>query len=833
MPLATGTHFGPYEILAPLGAGGMGEVYRARDTRLGRDVAVKVLPAGLAGDADRQRRFEQEARAAARLNNPNILHIYDVGQHEGQPYLVTELLEGETLRDRMAGEALPIRKSVELAIAIAHGLAAAHEQGIVHRDLKPENLFVTGDGRLKILDFGLAKLTRPDDADGALTLARSLGTDTDPGVVLGTVGYMSPEQVRGQHVDHRSDLFSLGAILYEMLSGKRAFRGDSPADTMSAILREDPSDLTAEDGEIPLALERIVRHCLEKSPGERFRSAHDLAFQLEGLSSPSGPGALEAPAAGGAAAAPRAVTRFRQLTYNRGTLYLGRFAPDGQTVVYAATWDEFARRLYMKRPESPDAIPLQVPSADILAISPTGEMAIQLSPRWAHNGAWEGTLATALLFGGAPRELAEHVVGADFAPSGDGLMVARDVDGKGQIEFPIGHVLYRTEGHVSYPRFAPDGRSVAFLDHPLAADDRGTVALVDLEGNKKTLTREWASAQGLAWSASGEEVWFTAADSGSLRSLYAVRPSGGMRSVSGFPGSVRVMDIAKDGRVLLTRDNIHVYIAGKAPGDERERNLGWLDWSLIADLTPDGRTVLFDEENQDVGADYVVCVRKTDGSPLVRLGEGSAQALSPDGRWALARLPRPGSPLMLLPTGPGQRRILETTTAALRRPRWLPDGKKFFYLAEAEDGLLDAFLYDVGSGASSQIHSKLPSHSLRTAISPDGLMAAVSFTDGSSFLLPLDGGTARPGPALEESEQFVAWSRDGHWLYVERIRSVPLKVHRVRASTGEREFWREFMPADSSGVVNSFNLQLDAEGDAYAYSYGRALCDLYIAEGVV
>src|SRR5499426_2146111 len=283
MALATGTRFGPYEIISPLGAGGMGEVYRARDTRLGRDVAVKVLPSLFAADEQRLLRFEQEACAAGALNHPNILAIHDVGKHDGSSYVVSELLEGETLRERMAGTALPQRKAIEYSLQIARGLAAAHEKGIVHRDLKPDNIFITNDGRVKILDFGLAKLTQPD-GNQSQTDVPTRRVDTDPGVVMGTVGYMSPEQLKGRPVDQRSDIFSFGCILYEMLSGRRAFHGESSAETMSAILREDPAELSDTNKNISPALERLVNHCLEKNPESRFHSASDLAFALEALS---------------------------------------------------------------------------------------------------------------------------------------------------------------------------------------------------------------------------------------------------------------------------------------------------------------------------------------------------------------------------------------------------------------------------------------------------------------------------------------------------------------------------------------------------------------------
>jgi TolB-like protein/Tfp pilus assembly protein PilF len=282
MSLSTGMKLGPYEIVAPLGAGGMGEVYRARDTRLERDVALKVIHPHFVTDADRLSRFEQEARAAARLDHPNILVVHDIGSHEGSPYIVSELLEGQSLREQL-GAALPPRKAVDIALQIAHGLAAAHEKGIVHRDLKPENVFVTKDGRIKILDFGVAKLTQPASG-GALDTEATTAAATEPGVVLGTVGYMSPEQVQGRPLDARSDLFSLGVVLYEMLSGKRPFHRGTAPETLTAILREEPPDLSETNKNIPPALERIVRHCLEKEPDRRFQSARDAVFDLESIS---------------------------------------------------------------------------------------------------------------------------------------------------------------------------------------------------------------------------------------------------------------------------------------------------------------------------------------------------------------------------------------------------------------------------------------------------------------------------------------------------------------------------------------------------------------------
>src|SRR3954470_5558337 len=358
MPLTLGTKLGPYEIQSPLGAGGMGEVYRARDTRLNRDVAIKILPASFSADPDRLQRFAQESRAAAALNHPNILSIYDIGEDRGAPYVVSELLEGESLRERLRAGPLSSRKALDYAQQIAKGLAAAHDKGIVHRDLKPENLFITSDGRAKILDFGLAKFTHPEAnvSDDAPTMQVA----TEAGTVMGTAGYMSPEQVRGKPTDSRSDIFSFGAILYEMLSGKRTFHGDSAADTMSAILKEEPADLSETNRNVSPALERIVRHCLEKNAAERFQSARDVAFNLEALtdisiSSRAGipvlpeersnrrwlvpllagilliaswAGVYRLAGKGKVASNPT----FHEITFQNGSIWDARFAPDGQTI---------------------------------------------------------------------------------------------------------------------------------------------------------------------------------------------------------------------------------------------------------------------------------------------------------------------------------------------------------------------------------------------------------------------------------------------------------------------------------------------------------------------
>jgi len=365
MPLNPGSALGPYEVVALIGSGGMGEVYRAHDSRLGRDVAIKILPESFASDVERVRRFEQEGRAAGALNHPHIVSVYDVRLDGPSPYVVSELLEGQTLRQRVSEGALPVRKATEYASQLAAGLAAAHDKGITHRDLKPENLFVTSDGRLKILDFGLARVRTPALGPTQQMNAPTMAADTQPGAVLGTVGYMAPEQVRGDEADHRSDIFAFGAIVYEMLTGARAFQRDSAAESMTAILREDPPEISRVGGSVPPALERIVQRCLEKNPTERFQSARDLGFSLDALSSLSEsssvavgprqervwnrvawPGVVAITVAAAVAGwlvasgvvADPTPPEFRQLTFRRGVVSSARFAPDGQ-VIFSAAWD--------------------------------------------------------------------------------------------------------------------------------------------------------------------------------------------------------------------------------------------------------------------------------------------------------------------------------------------------------------------------------------------------------------------------------------------------------------------------------------------------------------
>jgi Tol biopolymer transport system component/tRNA A-37 threonylcarbamoyl transferase component Bud32 len=859
MNLTSGTKLGPYEIVSLLGAGGMGEVYRARDSRLKREVAIKVLPQALSLDADRLRRFEQEALATAALNHPNILAVFDIGTNEGSPYVVSELLEGETLRERLRGGSIAVRKTLDYALQIAHGLAAAHEKGIIHRDLKPENLFVTKDGRVKILDFGLAKLTQFDS--GAHTSLPTMTHATEAGVVLGTAGYMSPEQVRGVAVDARSDIFSFGAILYEMISGKRAFHGETAADTMSAILKEDPAELNETNRNVSPALERIVQHCLEKNPEARFHSASDIAFDLEHLSGVSGTTAKVAAVAGarprsrllatlagglalalvmlaagwwlgrGSGSAPLA--EYKQITFRRGSMGHARFTPDGG-IVYSASWDGTGNQLYMARTDDPGSRELGLKDAELLSISKNGELAVRLRTVFFAGYARSGTLARVPLSGGTPREVLDNVQDADWSPNGDSMAVVRYVpeNGHWQLEYPIGNVLLDSINWISHPRISPDGKWVAFADHENnGGDDEGSIAVIgsDGKGKEKKLSSGWSSLEGIIWSPTGDEVWFACTNSGSGEEPHAVTLSGKLRTITNVPGGMWLED-QRNGTVLAVTHQQRVGIRGMAPGGKEERELGWFGWSILADISRDGHKILFTEAGDAGGPNYTVFLRDTDGSPPSRIGEGDAMAVSTDGKWAITKPPK-GGPLNLVPTGAGEAKPITHDAVTYESVRWLPDGKRLLASGiEAGHGARD-YVIDLSPGDAKPI---TPEGIAGVHLSPDGRSTAVLGSDGKWGVWPLEGSGIRPIPGLDSVYYVVGWSPDGGSVYAvsSRANEKAAKVYKVNIATGKMELWKTFGEDAAAGTRGVGGLQLSSDGTAYAYAYSETLSQAYVVTGL-
>ena len=833
----------------------MGEVYRARDAALGRDVAIKILPSGFSEDTERLWRFRQEAQAAAALNHPNILTIYHVGEHDGSPYIASELLEGETLRQRLQNGALPVRKAVEYAVQIARGLAAAHDKGIVHRDLKPENIFVCRDGRVKILDFGLAKLTRPEEHTSGSD-AMTLTARSEPGFVLGTVGYMSPEQVRGQTAGHASDLFSFGAILYEMLTGKRAFRGETAADTMSAILKEEPGELLATNRQVPPALERIVRHCLEKNPEERFQSARDVAFDLEALSTGSGTVSAQPLASGHTSRAKllqwvaavvallaafaagalfafhhRSVpaARYRRITFRAGTIQAAGFAPDGQSVVYSASLEGSPPEIFTTRPQSPESRALGLTGSSLLAVSATGEMAVSMGAHSTGAIFSAGTLARVPLEGGAPREILANVEGADWSKDGSTPVVARQAGDHDHLEFPPGKLLYETGGAISHPRLSPRGDRIAFFDHPGHLSDDGSVVITDLAGHRTTLTTGWTDLTGLAWSPQGDEVWFTGDRSNSGAGLFAVTLSGHERSVANSPGDLLLFDIAPDGRVLLAREDWRAGIYGLAPGEGKERDFSWLDYSVATGLSPDGKTLVFYEAGEGGGAQSSGFVRRTDGSPAVRLYDGPCGGLSHDAAWVICTTAE--GQLVEVPTKIGEVKALTHDQIIHGPAQWFPDEKRILFSGQEPGHGPRIYVQDL---AGSQPRAVTPEGaSFYNPLSPDGTQVAVAMgADYRTVIYPVGGGVPRPVAELKPGEVPVAWSPDGRFLYCYHLGDVPADVFRVEISNGNRTPWKRLAPPDPVGISSLGTLYLSSDGKSYVYTFQRRLDVLYLVEGL-
>jgi eukaryotic-like serine/threonine-protein kinase len=856
MTLTSGTRIGPFEIVTPIGAGGMGEVFRARDARLGRDVAVKILPSLFAADVDRLRRFEQEARAAAALNHPNILVLYDVGTADGVPYVVSELLEGETLRQTLERGALTPRKAVECGGQIASGLAAAHDKGIVHRDLKPENVFVTKDGRVKILDFGLAKLAEgPPNDESVATMAH-----TDPGMVVGTVGYMSPEQLRGEAVDARTDVFSLGAVLYEMFCGERAFKGKTAVDTMSAILKEDPAEFPATLHATAPAIERIIRRCLEKNVHERFQSARDVMFAFEALSTASG---VQSSVSGIMSASPPVVSRrlkpqvvaaslatllvvgaaayflgarlgahapaaptITQLTFRNGTLRGARFSPDGGTVLYAASWDGEPTRLYSTRPGNPESSTLGVPSADLLALSPkTGEMALALKPVIEKSFFTKGTLARAPLSGGAPREILENVTAADFTPDPPGLAAVIATPTNYRLEYPLGTVRLTVPYILSDLRVSPDGRQLAFISHPGGGDD-GAVQVIDQSGKTRTLSDGWISIGGLAWAPGGRELWFTATEAGGLKALHAVTLDGRQRLLYRAPERLQLEDVAPDGRVLLTGMTLQSQARFGSIKDKTERDLSWFDYASGVGLSGDGKLMSFTESGEGAGAKYGIFIRPTNGDPAVRIADGSNSALSPDGRQLAITSGPDGKSMLIAPTGAGQTRTIDISKYTVIATAWFPDNRRLGLAAFEAGKRARMYVLDTASGAVSPL---TPEGVRVLIVSPDGRWIGgtskqqkVLFDVQSKEVVPLKGST--PG------DQILGWTPDSHDLIVARVDDGVLRFVKIEIASGTRSAMIEVQSVDKSGFVEFGDYVLAADGDHYAYAATRQLSHLYLLQ---
>ena len=846
-----GQLIGHYRVLDKIGAGGMGEVFRARDERLGRDVALKLIRPASSDNPDHLRRFEQEARAAAALNHPNIVAIYDVGFEGANPYIVAELLEGKTLRGLFREGPIPVRQAAEYALQIAQGLSAAHARNIVHRDLKPENLFLTNDDRIKILDFGVAKL-QPSGGDNRSV--ESLTTVTKHGAVIGTVAYMSPEQLRGKTVDHRSDIFSFGTILYEMLTGKRAFHGETEVDTMTAVLREEPADSNLEEAAIAPPYRDIIYHCLEKEPENRFQSAKDLVFALQTISGSSPArvaplkrvktASLPWTVAGLLALAtvvlglsqllraPDTRPGYRRVTFEAGTLYSARFAPDGQSVVYGAAWNNKPVQLFTTVGNSLLSQPLEFTGAVLLGISRSNELALVVGG--THTGQLEsanGMLASAPLAGGAPRELLSDVRWADWDSQGR-LAVVHYVAGQSRLEYPIGNVLYQSGGWISNIRISPGGDLIAFMDHPVLWDTRGVVSIVDLSGHVRALSAAWESESGLAWRPDGKEVWFTAAPKGNNLNLMAVSLAGKVRHLLDVPMGVLLQDISADGRVLVALTSSRLAMGFTHLGDKDDVDLSWHDWNSARDISGDGRSVLFEDASEAAGPNYAVVIRRVDGGRPIRLGEGSSGSLSADGKWAASVSINEPPQITLLPVGAGQPRTVHVTGVQHVDSGWarfLSDSQQVAVNGDDPGHAARCYVVNLSNGRARPV---TPEGLVCGPISPESRLIIGKGDNGAISAFPIDGGAPKVLTARTTNFNPVQWSEDGTSLYGYHVGEFPSKVYALNLSTGQETALQELKPGSPAGVVMIAPVVASRDGRSFAYSYNQTLSVLYIISGL-
>ena len=822
MRIEAGTRIGPYVVTASLGAGGMGEVYRARDPRIDRDVAIKVLPADYAVNAERLSRFTLEAKTTGSLNHPNLLVIFDFGIHDNAPYLVTELLEGETLRERMDRGTVSTRKAIEWTIQIAEGVAAAHEKGVIHRDIKPENIFLTPGGRVKLLDFGLAKLIADDPAvaGDADTFMRH----TSPGATLGTPGYMAPEQVRGESIDERADIFGLGIVLAELAGGKHPFRRATSVETMGAILNADPVLPDA----IPGGLSRIIEHMLAKDVGSRFQSMKDVAFALNLLSGNHSSTELAAPPRATASESP--TREFLTLTLRRGSILNARFSSDG-SVFYSAAWEGNPVEIFLSHAGQVEAMPIGAPGMQFLAVAPGGDLAVSLDRSFLGGWASIGTLARMRHSGGAPRKLHERVVDADFSPDGKQLAIIKLADdGAFVVECPIGRPLRRSNGWLSRVRFSRDGTRLAFMNHPWFGDDAGHPVVIDLEGHEVIAPDAIApTTSGLAWSPDGKEIWFAGERAGFGRNILGYDMAGNQRLVLAAPGQLTLFDTRPDGAILLAHDTWRREAHAGRRGEPESRNLAWYDWPNVTALSADGGEILFEEQRalDPDGGGSAIFLRPVDGGPAVHVGYGQARAMSPDGKW-IAATSRLAGHLELIPTGIGEPKLVKCAGfESSTWWAWFSDGKRLLFVGAEAGG--SRFSREV-SLETGETRSVGPGN-LRwpCALSPDGESLASVSPEDQMMIYPMHGENGVPVLGARRGEWPICFSDDGKYLYVFPSGRARLSIDRLDLATGERVVWQEINPGDSAGIIDIHPIWLTPDGRHYAYSYRRCLSDLFLA----
>ena len=877
-----GRRLGPYEITDKLGEGGMGEVYRATDSKLKRDVAIKVLPAAFVADKERLARFEREAQLLAQLQHPNIASVYGLEESDGVRALVMELVPGPTLAERLERGALPVEESIAIARRIAEALEAAHEKGIVHRDLKPQNIKAALDGTVKVLDFGLAKAMDPvSSSSSAADVARSPTMMNSPtltamhgtalGVILGTAAYMSPEQAKGASVDKRADIWAFGVVLYEMLSGRRLFAGETAPETLAEVLKSE-IDFGKLAEPTPAAIRRLLRHLLERNPKNRLHDIADARIVLDEVI--RGDGTLERASAG--ATPPRGVTRrervawlaaaalaviagvavaagvvawraigapiekprFEKLTFAPQFISNARFAPDGRTIVLSAAREGNTSELFIRHPQDPQPRAVGRPDAQLLAVSSKGELALLTRARFQSHRTYSGTLARMPLTEASPREVLHDVTAADWSPDGAELAIIREVEGMSRLEHPIGKVLAESTGYLSDLRVSPRGDRIAYMPHAFPGDNRGRVVVIDRAGAVVATSPEYWGEEGLAWTAGGEEVLFSASMGGPEYAIRALAMDGTVRDVLSVPTGLIVHDATPSGRLLVSTHLERNVVFARFAGASEERELPWLDQSVNPVLSRDGRSVTFADQSQLSGSLYSVLFRAADGSMPVRLGDGSACDISPDGASVLSVVMDDPPRLMIYPTGAGEPRDISGAgfvAYVYETARFFRDGRSVVFCGTESGKASRCYVRDLAAGSARAV---TPEGTSGISVSADGATALARGPDGRFRRFPLDPrrsageGAGVPVPSLDRRDEIIQWEANGGSVLVYRPTEIPVRVDRLDLASGQRTLVRVLAPADRVGIYSIGSISFSDDERSYAYDMGRLVGTLFAVEGV-
>jgi serine/threonine protein kinase len=843
-----------YRIERELGQGGMATVYLAEDLKHKRKVALKVLKPELAAVLGAER-FVQEITTTAALQHPHILPLFDSGEADGFLYYVMPFIDGETLRTKLDRETqLGIDESVKIATAVADALDYAHRHGVIHRDIKPENILLH-EGRPMVADFGIALAVS----------AAAGGRMTETGLSLGTPHYMSPEQATAEReITARSDIYSLGSVLYEMLTGDPPHTGASAQQIIMKIITESAPSVTVLRKSVPPNVAAAVAKSIEKLPADRFENAKAFADALNNpaftTAATVSPAVASTPARSigawirnpwswaalgtiAALGATLAAVRVRQRsvadvsfvprTFKPEAIFNARFAPDGQTIVFSSTGETgTVSRLFVIRPDYPEASRFGPDSAHLLAISAKGELAVLTGATYLGHRLFEGTLATLPLGGGAPREVLTKVREADWSPDGAAMAIIRNVDGIDRLEYPVGNVVVRSPGYFSDVRVSPDNQRIAFFEHPARYDDRGSAVIMDRLGHEVARSEVYWSVEGLGWQDAGSTVLFSGVAAAratyTALAVYSMSSRGRTQLALSSAGGLTLQDLARNGAWLVTKDDQPYRVFAGTAGSPNERELSWLDVSVESVISPDGSQIAFSDQGSTGGINYSVLLRKTDGSPPARLGEGQPVAFSRDGKSVMAVVQTVPPRLMAYPTGPGEPRRLDS--GQFKSVSFflgnLTSDNRFFACGSVAQSRQRCFSGAVTGGPLKPV---TPEPVVQAVISDDGATIAAQVAD-SFHMYSADGKSARPAVGLTPADQLIRWSPDGRELWVSNHNDVTIRVDRVEPISGRRSPLLTITPRELSGVRNFQNLSIAEDGRRYAYTQVRYMSSLFTVE---